>query len=324
MEPFSSILRTIARGKQGSRDLTRMQARQAMAALISGHVKPIQIGAFLIGMRMKGESVEELVGFVEAARESLGHAHPIPPNAVDLPCYAGKRRAPPLHLLAALRAREKGIPVFVHGPRTIPGRLSAWETLRACGIPEASDLKEAAAMLWNEGIAYLSLDRISSALAHLFETRSLLGVRSCIHTVLRLLNPLRCQGMACGYFHPPYGPKMIQALRLLGDKRALVFMGAEGEAELSPDRQKQLFALHEEIIATASFPAVSCRPYPKSPKEKDALLRDVLRIQQGGEDERESLAMLRMQEAFRWLAEGTSPKGWRFSVCASIGEAGRS
>ncbi|MDQ6965494.1 MAG: anthranilate phosphoribosyltransferase, partial [Mariprofundaceae bacterium] len=107
---ISVYLRRVARGKNGSENLNMEEAQFVLNALLADDADELQLGAFLIAQRMKGESGEELAGFVRAARCFIsGYGSAIADaGVVDMPCYAGKRRAVPVHLAAAWTARDAG------------------------------------------------------------------------------------------------------------------------------------------------------------------------------------------------------------------------
>ncbi|MDX8396056.1 MAG: hypothetical protein R8K22_06555 [Mariprofundaceae bacterium] len=142
---IAPFIRRVARGKHGAQHLTQTEARDIFSDLLKNDADPLQLGSFLIAQRMKGEISAELAGFVEAARskvDNIGKYTP-PQNAIDLPCYAGKRRAAPLHLIAALHARDAGIPIFIHGIEHIEGRISAWDTLQPAGVCRSESREDA-------------------------------------------------------------------------------------------------------------------------------------------------------------------------------------
>ncbi|HKI62359.1 MAG TPA: anthranilate phosphoribosyltransferase, partial [Mariprofundaceae bacterium] len=240
MNDLASFIRRVARGKHGSEHLSRMEACEVFGHLLDEQADALQLGAFLISQRMKGETSEEIAGFVDAARIWVAGYGDIraPAGCVDLPCYAGKRRAAPVHLAAALKVRDAGIPVFVHGVEHIEGRWSAWQALNSAGVKRAVSLTEALNVLADEGIVYADLADICPPLFRIYNLRPRLGVRSFANTVARLLNPLQCQGQLNGFFHTPYADKMAGANVLLHQPRSLIFMGAEGEPELYAERQK--------------------------------------------------------------------------------------
>ncbi|HXH65094.1 MAG TPA: anthranilate phosphoribosyltransferase, partial [Mariprofundaceae bacterium] len=145
----AGMLRRVARGRHGHEHLSAEEAEAVFAALMAADADPLQLGAFLITQRMKGETAAEIAGFVRAARGRIAGFGDVrtPDGTVDLPCYAGKRRAAPVHLAAALKARDAGIPVFVHGVAHIEGRLSAWQALEVAGVSRAESLSQVQSVL---------------------------------------------------------------------------------------------------------------------------------------------------------------------------------
>ncbi|HBG83866.1 MAG TPA: glycosyl transferase, partial [Acinetobacter radioresistens] len=111
--PFAQYVRIIGKGKNGARSLTYEEAYQAFSMILKQEVLDVQLGAFLMLLRVKEESVDELAGFVQATRDQLNFA----PLSVDLDwsSYAGKRKHYPWFLLAALTLAQSGYKVFMHG-----------------------------------------------------------------------------------------------------------------------------------------------------------------------------------------------------------------
>ncbi len=233
--PFASFIQILGKGKRGARDLTQEEAREAMSRILAGEVTPEQLGAFLMLLRVKEETPAEVAGFVAAARASQP---PAAPGMVDLDwaCYAGKRRQLPWFLLAALLLASHGFKVLLHG-LDHPGdhRVYVPQALRALGLQEARSHQEARAQLAARGLAYLPLPVISPVLQHLLALKSVLGLRSPVHTVVRMLNPYQAPASLMGIFHPGYDLTHQQAALLLGDSRLAVFKGEGGEAECNPD-----------------------------------------------------------------------------------------
>ncbi len=315
----AAMIGRVGRGKHGHQHLSREEARETLAALLRPEADPLQLGAFLIAQRMKGETAAELAGFVDAARGAIADFGDFThPDAVDLPCYAGKRRGPPLHLLAALRARERGLPVVIHGLGTIAGRLTAIEAVRAAGIAPARSLAEADAQLRRDGIALIDIADLCPPLHALLALRPRLGVRSFANTVARLINPLRCGGQLNGFFHAPYGAVMAEVNRLLGQPRSLLFMGAEGEPELYADRQKLLLAQSgQERDRSLRYNDSGNAPYPREGVAPNELLRRFLELMRGEAQPapREQAVLERMAQAFTFAASGTIADDWSSTEC---------
>ena len=168
--PFAQYVRILGRGKSAQRPLTEEEAETAMAMVLDGQVLPEQLGAFLMLLRLKEETPEEIAGFVRAARH--GFQLPDQPPRVDLDwsSYAGKRRQLPWFVLAALALADSGVTVFMHGAEGhTPGRIYTRETFEALGLPVASSLAEAARGMAAAGIAYLPLEHLSPRLHELIQ-----------------------------------------------------------------------------------------------------------------------------------------------------------
>jgi len=310
---ISPLISRVARGKNGSQNLSQQEATLVFDQLLAVDADELQLGAFLIAQRMKGECSDELAGFVEAARLHINDFSAVvaPAGAVDLPCYAGKRRAGHAYLVAALQARDAGIPVFVHGVEHIDGRVTAWQVLQDAGVKRANSLHEAADLLSADGIVYADLSELCPDLMRIYGLRPRLGVRSFANSVARLLNPLRCEGQLNGFFHTPYADYMAGANRLLGQQRSLIFMGAEGEPELYADRQKLVVRQMGVRVRRLSFPEAGLQAYPKEVMDLKLLQQHSAAMLHGELDEREAIVVQRMREALDWASSGRSPERWR-------------
>ena len=309
---ISLLIKRVARGKHGSEHLNRDDARAVFMELLKPEADLLQLGAFLIAQRMKGETSAELAGFVDAVRASVnGFAKDIAPAAaVDLPCYAGKRRDGHAYLLAAMQARDHGIPIVVHGVEKIDGRVTAWQVLQGAGVQRASSLGEAAGILADDRIVYLDLAEISPDLFRVYNLRPRLGVRSFANTVARLLNPMSCKGQLNGFFHTPYADYMAEANALLGQQRSLIFMGAEGEPELYADRQKVVMKQQGNMIHRVSFAEAGLPVYPRQAMDMAILKNSFTAMLQGEMSERQTVVVNTMNKALRWASQGKFPAGW--------------
>ncbi|WP_277052707.1 glycosyl transferase family protein [Zestomonas thermotolerans] len=237
--PFAQFVRILGKGKRGARDLTREEARQAMGLLLDGTVEDTQLGAFLMLLRHKEENAEELAGFTEAVRERL----PKRDIAVDLdwPSYAGKKRHLPWYLLAAKCLAGQGLRILMHGGGAhTAGRLYSEQLLERLGIPLCRDWDEAARALDARGIAFAPLVDWMPRLQRMIDLRNTLGLRSPIHSLARILNPLGARCCLQSIFHPGYQEQHREASRLLGDT-ALVIKGEGGEIEINPDATSHLY-----------------------------------------------------------------------------------
>lgn len=243
---IAHYLKEIGRGKEGARDLSMEQAEDLMSRVLSGQVDPVSLGAFAIAMRIKGESPQELLGFVNAARQ---HLMPLPQAlrpVVWLPSYNGGRKLPNLTPLLAHCLAQQGMHVLVHGISTDATRITTQQLFEALGWPLAHDAADVSAA-WSVGHpAFVPIDHLNPALARLLALRQTLGVRNPAHSVAKLLSP-QPQEMArhfrvVNHTHPEYADSLSQFLQADGAD-ALLLRGTEGEpvADLRRAPAMQLF-----------------------------------------------------------------------------------
>ena len=262
---FAPFIRTLGKGPSLSRPLEAAEMLEAARMILAGAVEPLQLGAFLCLLRMNGETPAELAGFAQAARETMDQAgiHPAgaPSVAIDWPCYAGKKRRLPWFLLAALLLAQSGRRVLLHGlDHHTEGRIWASETLASLGVTPSPDTASAADSLDRRGIAYLPLEVIAPRLAELIRLKSLLGLRSPLHSVVRHLNPFGAASQIIGVAHPPYRKLHRDAAALLGDARVAVLKGDGGEAERVPEKVCDLALLRDHVAEDLIWPALLDNP----------------------------------------------------------------
>ena len=245
------FIKEIGRGKIGARSLSRADASMLYEAMLDGRVSDLELGGIMLAMRIKGESVEEIAGFLEAAHGSF-----LPLDApageyapIVIPSYNGSRQMANLTpLLACLLARA-GAPVLLHGVSTDPGRVTTAEILQAMG--HAPAFNNAGAMrLWFEGKpAFMPVEALVPKMARLLAMRRILGVRNSTHTLVKLLQPFTRPALRLNsYTHPEY-------LAMLGDyfstlapsDQGDVFLmrGTEGETVANVRRAQRITWFHD-------------------------------------------------------------------------------
>lgn len=232
--PFAPYVRILGKGRTGTRSLDFDEARQAFGMLLRGEVEDIQLGAFLMLLRVKEETDQELAGFVQACRDCLG-----PPPAtgaqLDWSSYAGKRNQHPWYILSALLLASHGVRVFMHGTDGhTPGRVYAQATLQALGIDAAACLDDAGLRIQRDSFAFMPLKTLLPPLHDIVQLKPTLGLRSPVNTLVRMLNPTRAPCSIQSVFHPNYAALHIGADTILGQPHSLVFKGEGGEVEIKP------------------------------------------------------------------------------------------
>jgi anthranilate phosphoribosyltransferase len=258
---FASFIRILGKGKRGARNLTREEAREAMQMVLDGKVEDVQLGAFLMLLRHKEESAEELAGFTEAVRSRL-HSPSIQVD-IDWPSYAGKRRHLPWFLLAIKCLANQGVRILLHGGGShTAGRLYTEQVIDTLGIKYCQNWDEAQLALQESNVAFVPLAYWMPALQRMIDLRNTLGLRSPIHSLVRLLNPLAAPCILQSIFHPGYQPIHREASRLLGDK-VIVVKGEGGEIEINPDSDSHLYGSEQGLDWDEVWPALSERRHVK-------------------------------------------------------------
>jgi len=253
--PFAKYVRILGKGKNGSRPLTQDEAYDAMRMIMADEVEPVQLGAFMMLMRVQEESREELAGFISAARDSFN----LPSNGVmvdlDWSSYAGKRRHLPWFILSTLLLANNGVKVFMHGTGGhTNGRIYTQDVLSFLGIKYAESFDEAEEQIKATNFSYLPLEFLCPKLHEIIELRPLMGLRSPVHTLARMLNPFDASYVMQGIFHPDYRPVHQEAALLLNQPHLAVIKGEGGEIERNPDLECLVQSVHNGVLSDEVWP----------------------------------------------------------------------
>ncbi len=257
---IAPYIKEIGRGKEGARSLTQAQAYDLMSQVLDGRVTDLEVGAFCIAMRIKGESTDELAGFLEATQE---RCVPIPPSAhangpvVLLPSYNGARKLPNLTALLALLLAQHGIAVLVHGPGKDAGRVTTADIFRDLGLPVAHGAADLGHAWARREPVFMATDTLCPPLSRLLDVRRVIGLRNPGHTVAKLLDPTR-GGAALrvvNHTHPEYAAALTGFLQHTGAS-AMLMRGTEGEPVADPRRLPRLDVFtHGMLRPELSLPA---------------------------------------------------------------------
>ncbi|WP_137165817.1 glycosyl transferase family protein [Salinimonas lutimaris] len=253
---FSQYIKIIGKGQKGSRSLTRDEAYTAMKMVLNEEVTGDQRGAFLMLLRTREETPDEVIGFLQACREMLHPEVAALPASIDIGCYAGKRRQLPWYLLSAACLAQAGIKVFLHGAHEPgSGRLYASLVLPALGLPLAGSASQAAEHLKGQHAAYLDLENILPPLNTIIKLREVFGLRSCANTLGRLLNPSAAPASVQGVFHTHLDHKHGKVNEAFGQFQSLCFRGDGGDPEVNSERETELFITRDGHTSTCILPA---------------------------------------------------------------------
>jgi len=267
---FKHFIRIIGRGQRAGRTLTMLEAKQAMSMLINGQATAEQKGAFLMLLRVREETAEELAGFSQAFRAFTPTDISALTADLDMGCYAGKRRHLPWFLLAVMLLAQQGKRIFLHGTHEPDSkRLYLKEVLPQIGFDVAQDSEQARIALDTFGFAYMDLKQINPQLDDIIQLREQFGLRSCANTLARMLNPSNATNSLQGIFHRLIDEKHRKTAALLHDQNVLCFRGEGGEVEFNPLRDVTLHMSRDAQQACSDVKA-TCDTFITKPQELDA------------------------------------------------------
>ncbi|MBC5767186.1 DNA-binding protein YbiB [Ramlibacter albus] len=287
---IAQYIKEIGRGKHGARPLTREQAADLFGQVLDGSVSDLEIGAFCIAMRVKGETPEEMAGFLDATYARLNRVRSASGKpVVVLPSYNGARRLPVLTPLLALLVARRGLPVLIHGSSTETSRIFVGDVLAQLGLHAPATI----APIQDGEAVYLPTEALNPGLKRLLDARRSIGLRNSGHSLVKLMNP--CDGPAVvvsSYTHPEYAVSMAAVFELM-HSTALLLRGTEGEVVADARRLPQMdgFVAGKRVTLEEGrkgmvddLPAL---PKDIAPEATAAYIRDVL---EGRQPVPESLA----------------------------------
>lgn len=229
-----------------NQDLPPELASAVIQDLLAGDLTPTQIGGLLFGLRVKGESAEEIAAFAQTLRKA---SHPIkaPEGTLDT-CGTGGDGGGTFNIstTAAFIVAGAGVPVAKHGNRFASGRCGSADVLEHLGIPLTTTPQESEAHLQNIGMTFLFAPLYHPAMAKVAVERRELGIRTIFNLLGPLLNPANTPYQLLGVSSLSLLPKMAKALQILGVKRAIVAVGEDGLDEVSLTANTQAILIQGE------------------------------------------------------------------------------
>ena len=267
---ISHYIKEIGRGKDGARSLSREQASDLLGQVLDGLVTDLEIGACCLSMRIKGETAEEMAGFLDATHQRLAL---LPDNGsgaptVVLPSYNGARKLPVLTPLLGLLLAREGVAVLVHGTPTESARVFSSEVLAALSIPK----HDATKIIAPGALGFVATEALCPALKRLLDVRRVVGLRNPAHSLVKIMNP--CVGkslVVSSYTHPEYAVSMAQTFELT-QANALLLRGTEGEVVADARRMPKMEAFingRRELLQEAQSGTLAS--IPDLPKNIDAI-----------------------------------------------------
>ncbi len=273
------------------RDLGRVGARDVMGEIMRGEATPAQIGGFLVALRAKGETADEIAGCAEALRE---HVLPVRPQREDLVDTAGtggdKTHTLNISTAAAIVAAAAGAGVAKHGNRAVSSASGSADVLEALGFRLELPPERIAQSIDELGFGFMFAPLHHPAMRHAAPVRRELATRTVFNVLGPLTNPAGARAQIVGVYAPELVPTLAEVLARLGARRAFVVHGAHGIDELSPAGPNLVCEVVDGSVVERTIDPVSlgierCDPAELrggSPQENAEAIRDVFRGGNGG------------------------------------------
>ncbi|MHA1548489.1 MAG: anthranilate phosphoribosyltransferase [Alphaproteobacteria bacterium] len=241
---MADLKATIARIAEGQ-TLSRDEASEAFDVIMSGNASPVQIGAFLVGLRVRGETVDELAGAVSIMRARMTPVE-APADAMDIVGTGGDASGSyNISTTTAFIVAGAGVPVAKHGNRAMSSRSGAADTLLALGVKQDLTPEQIATCIREAGIGFMFAPAHHAAMKHVGPARAELGIRTVFNLIGPLSNPASVKRYMLGVFAPRWVEPLAHVLGTLGAERAWVVHGDGGLDEISPSGPTQVAELRD-------------------------------------------------------------------------------
>jgi anthranilate phosphoribosyltransferase len=267
------------------RDLGRERAREVMSEIMRGEATQAQIGGFLVALRLKGETADEIAGCAEAMRE---HVLPVRPERDDLVDTAGTggdgASTINISTAAAIVAAAAGAGVAKHGNRAVSSASGSADVLEALGFSLEQPPERIAASIDELGFGFMFAPTHHPAMQYAAPVRRELATRTVFNVLGPLTNPAGARAQVIGVYAKPLVRTIAEVLAQLGARRAFVVHGAHGIDELSPAGPNDVCEVvdgevRDRVIDPAELGIPRCEPDALrggSPQENAAAIRSIL------------------------------------------------
>ncbi|HZG35268.1 MAG TPA: anthranilate phosphoribosyltransferase [Gaiellaceae bacterium] len=278
-------------GLLDGRDLSREEARVVMDEIMRGDATPAQIAGFLVALRAKGETPEEIAGCAEAMREHVLHVRPQRDDLVDTAGTGGDGAATiNISTAAAIVAAAAGAGVAKHGNRAVSSACGSADVLEALGFRLEQAPERIAASIDTLGFGFMFAPSHHPAMRHAAPVRRELATRTVFNVLGPLTNPAGARAQVIGVYSEALVRPLAEVLAQLGARRAFVVHGAHGIDELSPAGPNLVAevaggAVRERTVDPAELGVARCDPQELrggAPAENARAIRDVFAGAGGG------------------------------------------
>jgi anthranilate phosphoribosyltransferase len=245
-EAMKPILARVADGAP----LNEAEAEQAFTVIMSGQATPAQIGAFLMALRVRGETVDEITGAARTMR-AKALSMEAPAGAIDT-CGTGGDASGTYNIstAAALVVAGAGVPVAKHGNKAMSSQSGSADVLASLGVNIDADMALVKRALFEANIGFLMAPRHHSAMRHVGPVRMELGTRTIFNLLGPLANPAGAKRQVVGVFSPQWVKPLAEVLGRLGAERAWVVHGSDGLDELTTTGSSVVAEIRDGVVST--------------------------------------------------------------------------
>ncbi|HVY18483.1 MAG TPA: anthranilate phosphoribosyltransferase [Bauldia sp.] len=230
--------------------LTQDEAREAFGIIMSGEATAAQIGAFLMGLRLRGETIDEISGAVSTMRDKMTKVA-APANAMDVVGTGGDGSGSyNISTASAFVVAGADVPVAKHGNRNLSSKSGAADTLTALGVKIDIAPELIAQCIRDAGIGFMFAPAHHAAMKHVGPARAELGFRTLFNLIGPLSNPASVKRYLLGVFSPDWVEPLANVLMGLGAERAWVVHGSGGLDEISPAGESKVAAIEDGRVRT--------------------------------------------------------------------------
>jgi anthranilate phosphoribosyltransferase len=241
---FRALIARVADGNS----LSVPEAHRAFDIMMSGNATPSQMGAFLMALRVRGETVDEIIGGVTTMREKM-LAIDAPEGAIDVVGTGGDAIGTyNISTATALAVAGAGVPVAKHGNRALSSKTGAADVLAALGVNLDADMGLVREAVWEAGICFMLAPRHHGSMRNVAGTRVELGTRTIFNLLGPMSNPANVKRLLIGVFAKRWLRPMAETMRSLGAERLWVVHGGDGTDELTPTGPSRVCALEDGEI----------------------------------------------------------------------------
>ncbi|MFO7307824.1 MAG: anthranilate phosphoribosyltransferase [Pseudomonadota bacterium] len=276
MDAFKPFIAKVATGAS----LSREESRQAFETLLSGEVTPAQSGAFLMALRVRGETVDEIAGAVEALRARMVRVN-APAGAIDIVGTGGDNSGSyNVSTLASIIVAACGVPVAKHGNRAASSRSGAADVLAALGVKVGLEPAGIERCLAAAGVGFMFAPTHHASMRHVAPVRVELGTRTVFNLIGPLANPAGVRHQLLGVYSESWLQPLVEVLGSLGSQRIWAVHGSDGLDEMTTTGPTSVVALEDGRI----------RRFTVTPEDV-GLARATIADLRGGEAEHNAAAL---------------------------------